>query len=834
MIKRILFLFAISHCFYFSVQAQITNCGSVNPHPAILQEYDTDPSRSFNATYIIPVVFHIYYDTTIYNQPTVSMAEIDTVLAQANRIINLYTNDAAFVIPYFQPIIGNLSVELRRSTLDTNGNCYSGVVYHNLVSGLGSASMLYPNYAYDPNRYLNIHINQAITGFAPGAFAYFPEPYTIPAPQYDGIVFRLSDLFYDKILVHEAGHYLGLLHTFGLTNSVGGGCGNDFVSDTPPTNGSPGNCDTSMDVCTPGVVENVQNHMDYSDDACRIMFTDGQASRVDAILNDTTLSRRYIWKPANLNATGVDIAQTCNIFEGQIIYQPAATQSCSAPNIFGFVLWTKYDNADSVLWTTSEGIISDPESEEIEILFSSNGPKTITLTCYYNGTSYVYVKSIVVNMQAANGLDVATVYPYQQNFENGFALPNGNLKVQNNAGNPWQLHTGNGYNSDSCLFIPIETGVGIDTNTIVLGTFNMLNLDHPQLSFKISTAKGSNVIDRKLIVRARSLCSGDVFLYKFDYDSLFALNNTASNFFPTSTSQWKTINILLDGYFYQNYARRDMEFSIQLIKYFEPGMVDENIFIDNINLADTVASIPPVAGLTVSNYNICGSAPTLEFSEQCTNVPDSVKWFFNGFPLFGNPPAFYNILPPLPDTSVVTLIAYNSFGTDTITKLVIHRQIYAYSISANPNPICQGDSTTLQATLSNSDNYVWENISSGNPNLYILTNNDSVILVNPNTTQTFKVTATNIYGCSASTTVQVNVTPLPYVSITAPVCVYEGSTIQLSTPPGPGYLYNWSPAVGLNETDTNIVHALIDSTITYQVTVTNNGCSFSQTATVHA
>jgi len=830
--KKNYFLFSIFLFISISAFTQTDRCGSINPHPSILQEYSFESSRSFNSTYIIPVVFHIYYDSTIYNGSTITTAEIDSILMETNRRLNLQSPETAFVVPYFQPVIGNISVELRRASLDTNGNCFNGIIYHNLVNGL-NGPMVFPNYAFNPNHYLNVHINQAVNSFLPGAFAYFPEPYSNPANQNDGIIFRLSSLFNGKTMVHEVGHFLGLLHTFGLTNTTGGGCGNDFVSDTPPTNGSPGDCNTATMICTPGVPENVQNHMDYSDDPCRIMFTAGQAGRVDGILNDLSLSRKDIWQLPNLIATGVDTIEQCNMFSGQIIYQPNGTQSCSVPEQFNFVLWSKYSNPDSVLWTTSEGIISNPENEEITITFGSQGAKLIGLTCYYGGTSYVYTKTIHVNTLTPNGLHLTSAIPYRESFENGFSFPDYHLKIQNNSGSPWQLRSGTGFNSDSCLYIPIEAGTGIDTNTIVIGTFNLLNTSNPHLSFKISTSKNANTIDRKLILRGRSLCTGDQFLYKFDYDSLFALNNISTNFFPSSDLEWKTIDVHLDPYFMSNYGRREMEFSVQLIKYFEPGSVDENVFIDHINLSDTTESLAPIANLSVSNYHTC-SMGNLEFSEQCSNLPDSVKWYINGVPTFGNPTAYINGLSFIPNPTAITLKAYNNFGFDSITKYVYYNQVFWTSLLATPGTICQGDTAQVQASFINADTYVWSNYSSIDPNQYILSNNDTISDVNPNSTQIFQITASNIYGCTGSGYVQVNVSPLPYVNITAPGCVFEGSTIELSTPFGTGFTYNWSPATGLSETDTQVIQAFIDSTITYQVTATHSGCSFSQTTTIYA
>jgi len=76
-------------------------------------------------------------------------------------------------------------------------------------------------------------------------------------------------------LVHEAGHWVNLEHTFfGGCNAKG-----DFVDDTPamlvPTNG----CPVGKDTCPEPGLDPIHNYMDYSYDSCYTEFTPGQVAR---------------------------------------------------------------------------------------------------------------------------------------------------------------------------------------------------------------------------------------------------------------------------------------------------------------------------------------------------------------------------------------------------------------------------------------------------------------------------------------------------------------------------------------------------------------------------
>jgi hypothetical protein len=158
----------------------------------------------------------------------------------------------------------------------------------------------------DPDRFVNIYTNSA-GGYL--GYTYYPQN-GVAGAYFDGIVLHSEVVggrhngllpLYDqgRTLVHEMGHYLGLLHTFEMlerkcANSYSSG---DLIVDTPSESEEHYKCFQTYTCDTPDAIH---NYMNYTPDACMQGFTREQSNRaVCALINYRPLLSRAAWDPGS-------------------------------------------------------------------------------------------------------------------------------------------------------------------------------------------------------------------------------------------------------------------------------------------------------------------------------------------------------------------------------------------------------------------------------------------------------------------------------------------------------------------------------------------------------
>ncbi|MCB0598048.1 MAG: zinc metalloprotease, partial [Phaeodactylibacter sp.] len=288
------------------------------------------PQRAVNGVITIPVVFHIVYDNASENITDAQVLSQITVLNEDFRRNNA---DAANTPSDFLSVAADVEIEFCLATVDPNGIATNGITRTATATATPYATRddvkftsLGGKDAWPTGDYLNIWVCELGGGTL--GYAQFPGG---PAAT-DGVVIdyryvgsgppATPPYNLGRTATHEVGHWLNMIHIWG-----DGDCSvDDLVSDTPLAaapnyNGSPCTYDGALNSCDEGagdLPDMFQNYMDYSDDACMNLFTQGQTTRMRALFDvggfrESLLSSNGCGQPAtcddgvqNGDETGVD------------------------------------------------------------------------------------------------------------------------------------------------------------------------------------------------------------------------------------------------------------------------------------------------------------------------------------------------------------------------------------------------------------------------------------------------------------------------------------------------------------------------------------------------
>jgi len=237
----------------------------------------TSQMRLVNGSIEIPVVVNILYNTSSEN---ISLTQIQSQIDVLNQDFNANNSDFNQVPSLFSGVKADVGITfvldnvIRKSTRKSSWGTRDAMK-SSKKGGIDPTS---------PDTKLNIWvctIGGGILGYAqfPGGSSstdgvvidsrYFGNTGTATAPFDKG-----------RTATHEIGHWMNLRHIWGDTT-----CGTDYVTDTPSHNTANYGCPSypHYSTCSGTPVEMTMNYMDYTDDACMYMFTNGQKSRMMAV-----------------------------------------------------------------------------------------------------------------------------------------------------------------------------------------------------------------------------------------------------------------------------------------------------------------------------------------------------------------------------------------------------------------------------------------------------------------------------------------------------------------------------------------------------------------------
>ena len=255
-------------------------CGAPEPTQAELAQVGTALRRYAGetaalATGNIKVAFHVIYSAST-GEGNIPQSQIDAQIAKLN-------SDYAGT---------GFTFTLASVSRTANNK------YFTMTPGSRNETNAKNALAVDPLHRFNVYTAKPGQGLL--GWATFPWSYAESSNKH-GVVIHyasvpggsLAPYNLGRTLVHEAGHYLGLYHTFQ------GGCvaPGDQVDDTPFEASAAFGCPVNRNTCAQAGNDPTTNFMDYTDDACMFVFSAGQNVRMSSSVGT--------YKPNLVNAAAV-------------------------------------------------------------------------------------------------------------------------------------------------------------------------------------------------------------------------------------------------------------------------------------------------------------------------------------------------------------------------------------------------------------------------------------------------------------------------------------------------------------------------------------------------
>ncbi len=546
--------------------------------------------------YNIPIVFHI----VLNNPNSITDAQIQAQLDTLNKDYFGANEDSVKIPSWFKPLFGKSGIQFCLAERTPDGDNTTGIeritttktsfstndeVKHSSTRGAN---------VWSSDKYFNVWITNLSNNVL--GYATFPDDGLIDE---QGVVIDYrslpggasSNYNNGKTLVHESGHYFNLYHIWG---DDGGSCtGTDYIDDTPNQADATTGCFSGIkiDKCTPGGSGVMyQNYMDYTFDACMMMFTNQQVTRMEAALiglRSSLLNSNRCTPPVvrNYDAELKTIIQPeqricSNSFTPVVSIRNRGVQTLTSLNIS-----TKIDNG-TISTYTWVGLLAKSATANVTLNSLTAAPGNHTLT--------VYVSSPNNNPDEDPSNDTLTfafqyylpVTHVSESFE-GTAFPPPGWDVLNpDKSVTWKRITGAAKTGKASVMIDnFNYSVIGQKDDLRLPNVTLRNVDSAFLSFNVAAAAytslnaANNAWDTLEVLVSTDCGQTYSSLYKKWASSLVTRTTPTTTFFTPTQNEWRKDSLNL-----ADYINRDNV----LIAIRNTGGNENSVYLDDINVRTVI------------------------------------------------------------------------------------------------------------------------------------------------------------------------------------------------------------------------------------------------------
>ena len=578
-----------------------------------IQQYAAaHPNDHQRSVITIPVVVHVINNgEAIGTGSNISDEQIRSEIDVLNHDYRKLNADTSNTPSVFKPLAADIEVEFCLAVRGPNGQPTNGIDRYNghQASWIQQDidNNLKPATIWNRNLYLNIWTvklggsSSSILGYAimPGndstidgvviGYQYFGNTGNVTAPYNKG-----------RTSTHEIGHWLGLYHTWsdnGAANDPS--CtDSDGIADTPNQGSANYGCPNFPHVsCTNGPNGDMfMNYMDYVDDGCMNMFTQGQKAVEQATLNTVRSSiktsngcLRYTYDVALLEVR-LPKGQVCNSTFRPLVKISNEGLATMTTCVINYIVdgnginqysWTGNLPTGQSEYVTLDVITTTVGAHSIEIFV--NGPNNHP--DQNNANDDETFNFTVLSNTAGNTL------PMMEGFESGASLPNGWVRDSVGADTiRWNVSQDAGYNSASSVWVNNFAGTANRNSRgkkdyLLTPALYLPYGKYPHITFDVAYARRDSTSKDSLVVAYSIDCGANWYtLYAKGGAFLETAAPTTTSYLPGATD-WRHEDLVMPEVTGQDHV---------LLRFENHSDWGNNIFVDNININEFRVGIAEV------------------------------------------------------------------------------------------------------------------------------------------------------------------------------------------------------------------------------------------------
>jgi len=328
-----------------------------------------------------------------------------------------------------------------------------------------------------------------------------------------------------------------------------------------------------------GVIENIQNYMEYS--YCTNMFTTGQQQRMRTAVESAISGRSNLWSAANLALTGVSAPTTTCAPKPD--FYASNTRICKG-NQVTFTKSVMNGAETSRSWTFQGGTPPTSTAVSPVVTYSAAGVYSVSLsTTNAAGTGTISkVQYIRVDNTTAD-------IPFSGSYTEGFESPTildytWQVNDIDNNGHKWSYAAGAGTNGSNAAGLNAFGNYREDLDELISPSFDLTNAQNKSFTFKVASASTAapgidSVAELKVFF---STNCGNSWALRGTYNRANLFNNPASTsaFVPSGSTVWTQKSISIPSIFQTSNVRVKFQY--------RSSYTGNNIYIDDVNISETV------------------------------------------------------------------------------------------------------------------------------------------------------------------------------------------------------------------------------------------------------